>query len=293
VRGSARLIGRALLFIEQRDAHGEAMTDTDRTDMDGIDLKAAAARVEMLTRAVRFTTYASRMEAQGYFPEFSLDEIGDANQEANPINPRDATEKGRLPVIDKVEAVRFLNLLDPGATYFSSQTFDDDKGRKDERLARVIHGTLDDCWNELTALNDRGAGIFVTVNATDGRGRTAKNVVRVRALFVDLDGAPLDPITQDQRTPHIIIESSPEKFHVYWLVDKVGLGQFEGCQKALAKKFGGDPSVHDLPRVMRVPGFVHRKAEPFATRIVQVTKRAPYTLADFADIIRSQSIHEL
>src|SRR5262245_53266826 len=192
----------------------------------------------------------------------------------------------RLPIVDRAEAERFLNSVDPGPTGFTFQTFDDNQERNDKKLARVIHATMSDCWNELVSLNDKGAGVFVTICETDGQGRKAQNVVRVRALFVDLDGAPLDPVMRDPRTPHIDVESSPGKFHTYWLVTGIGLDEFEGFQKALAEKFGGDPSVHDLPRVMRLPGFVHRKSTtPFAVRIMQANERTPYTVADFVDIV--------
>src|SRR3546814_12207969 len=32
--------------------------------------------------------------------------------------------------------------------------------------------------------------------------------------------------------------------------------------------FAGDPKVHDKPRVMRLPGFLHRKSVPFLSRLV-------------------------
>jgi RepB DNA-primase from phage plasmid/Family of unknown function (DUF5906) len=184
---------------------------------------------------------------------------------------------------DTAEAARFLSLLDPGATYFTFQTFDDNKERKDKRFARIVHGTLDKCWNELVALNDRGAGVFVTVNETDGKGRTAENIERVRALFNDLDGAPLDPVMQSEQKPHVVVESSPKKYHAYRFTSGVKLDQFSNLQKALAKQFGGDKSVHDLPRVMRLPGFVHRKSEPFLVQIIHTSDHPPFTAADFAE----------
>jgi hypothetical protein len=42
---------------------------------------------------------------------------------------------------DRDEAERFLIALDPCATYFSFQTFDDDASRKDD-LAYILHGSL-------------------------------------------------------------------------------------------------------------------------------------------------------
>lgn len=83
--------------------------------------------------------------------------------------------------------------LDSDATFFTFQTFDDDSDRKDPKLVQVLNGTLEKHLPTLAELNRKGAGIFVTINETDGEGRKAENIVRVRHLFVDLDGAPLEP----------------------------------------------------------------------------------------------------
>src|SRR5208283_4699107 len=120
---------------------------------------------------------------------------------------------------------------------------------------------------ELTRLNGQGAGIFIMVNAGDLKGRTQENVVSVRAVFVDLDGSPLQPVKDAPFKPHIVVESSPGRYHAYWMVSDCPLEQFTLIQKALARKFNGDPKVNDLCRVLRLPGFYHRKAEPFMTRI--------------------------
>src|SRR5437879_6219503 len=81
------------------------------------------------------------------------------------------------------EAERFLACLDPKATTFTFQTFDDDKDRKDPKLVSVLHGTLAELWDTLVRFNEQGAGIFVTANETDGKGRSGENIVRVRAVF--------------------------------------------------------------------------------------------------------------
>src|SRR5262245_51524972 len=77
---------------------------------------------------------------------------------------------------DKAMAKEFLTGLDPTTDRFTFQTFDDNKDRKSPKLARILHGTLDECFAELVRLNNLGAGIFVTVNATDFRGRSTKNI---------------------------------------------------------------------------------------------------------------------
>ncbi|MBI5785190.1 MAG: DUF3987 domain-containing protein [Rhodocyclales bacterium] len=177
--------------------------------------------------------------------------------------------------IDLNEAQRFLTLLRE-AEACTFQTFDDGGARAD--LARVLHGDIEQHGAQLAALNERGAGVFMMVNFGDGKGRSAANVTGVCAVFVDLDGAPLEPVLAAGLEPHALIESSPGRYHVYWLVADCALSAFTPIQAALATRFGGDTKVKDLPRVMRLPGFLHRKGEPFQTRILQLREVLPYTL---------------
>jgi Mrp family chromosome partitioning ATPase len=181
------------------------------------------------------------------------------------------------------EAERFLAALDPETSVFTFQTFDDDQKRKNPKLVRVLHGALAEHATELRRLNDLGAGIFVTVNRTDGKGRKAANIVAVRAVYADLDGAPLEPVLASDVQPHIVTETSPGRWHAFWRVADLPLDQFTSVQKTLIERFGSDPAVSDLPRVMRLPGFVHCKTKdaPFVSRIERVRDGAPFTAADF------------
>lgn len=162
-----------------------------------------------------------------------------------------------MPAIEV--ATRFLQLLDPHGT-FAFATFDD-RG-EDKSMSRRLHGTLSEHLADLSALNSCGAGVFVTVNATDGDGWRAANVTKIRAVFVDLDGAPLEPVESWEFPPHLIVESSPGRWHAYWLIEELNTDEFRTIQQALAARFGGDRSVCDLGRVMRLPGFFHCKGDP-------------------------------
>ena len=171
------------------------------------------------------------------------------------------------------EADKFLRMLDPQGV-FTFQTLDDDKKRKDPRLARVMHGTLAQHADKLGNFQRQGGGVFVMVNRGDGvvhpgkkTCRVTANVVAVRSLFADLDGEPLEPVLAALQ-PDIVIESSPARWHCYWLVGDCPMQDFRLRQLQIAAKFGGDPSVSDLPRVMRLPGFLHQKGAPFMTRII-------------------------
>ena len=214
------------------------------------------------------------------------------------------------------EAERFLRLLDPDEDRFTFQTFDDDVERRDTRakelakvnaeraakglkprkkhdpFAGIYHGTLEENWKTLYRLNNEGAGIYITVNATDFKGRSEENIQRVRALFNDLDGVPLEPILKSKHPPHIVVKSSPEHFHPYRLVKDIPLDQFKPLQDRLRAEFGGDV-MNDLPRVLRLPGFIHRKHRdvPSLVRIISTPYQGPqYTLKDFEIEVKQEDV---
>ena len=173
-------------------------------------------------------------------------------------------------------AREFLKIYDPTTDIFTFQTFDDNKERDDKRLARIFHGTIDQHFAALSGLNLRGAAVCFMANKGDGKGRKNENVLEVRSLFVDLDKntevgmAKIEALPEDER-PHIIVESSPHRFHAYWLLDPgFPLGSFVLALQQLAARFGGDVNICRLPQVMRLPGFYnHKHGQPFMTRVVR------------------------
>lgn len=184
------------------------------------------------------------------------------------------------------EARRFLAMLAPdGDVVF--QTFDDDEERRDadpgtsKKLAWTTRK-----FDALASMNDKRAGVFMTVNRVDGDRRKADRVVGVRALFADFDGTDLPHAWG--LDPSILVNTSPGKFHAYWMVDgDFPREEFSAAQRAIASHFGTDPVVIDLPRVMRLPGFWHRKGEPYQTRIVEASgvRYAVETLREWVDRI--------
>ena len=180
------------------------------------------------------------------------------------------------------EARKFLTLLAPDEK-FTFQTFEDNQDRKEPGLNSVRHGTLDQNFDHLVQYSEKGAGVFVVINKTDLRGRTKNNVEKVRSCFCDLDGVPIEPVLIHQLEPSILVESSEGRWHTYYIARDVPLGAFTELQHAIADAFDGDRACCDLPRVMRLPGFLHQKvkngirSEPFMTRIEQSHKDLVYT----------------
>lgn len=179
------------------------------------------------------------------------------------------------------DTFKFLSALDPQATTWTFQTFDDG-GDKRPKLAATRHGPLEQHAHWLAAQNAQGAGVFVTINETDGQGRKASNVTRVRAVFADFDAPEPDTMARlqaDPLPPSIIVESSAGKWHAYWLADGLELADFKPLQQRIAGHWGSDPAVCDLSRVMRLPGFQHLKGEPQPVTLVEVSGER-YSAAD-------------
>jgi hypothetical protein len=174
---------------------------------------------------------------------------------------------------DLAAAQRFLDALggSPNFTYMALA----EGAKKGTGAPLVLHGTLEQYGAKLVDLNRRGYGVFVMVNEGDMRGRKAENVVKVRRHFVDLDGVPVEPVLECAAPPCILVCTSPDRYHAYWPDYGCPLGAFKQRQQALAAKFGGDTTVCDLPRVMRLPGFFHLKTMmPFLVKMIDVAGTA-------------------
>lgn len=123
----------------------------------------------------------------------------------------------RARALDAVpdDADTFLRILGDRHTF---QTFGEGTANGKRELSCILHGTLAEHRATLGSLNARGAAVCVMVNAGDCNGRDAANVQSVRALFVDLDGAPLEPVKAAPLPAHCIVESSPNRWHAYWRI---------------------------------------------------------------------------
>ena len=170
----------------------------------------------------------------------------------------------------------FLAGLDPEANRFTFQFFSD-SGRGSPK---ILHGTLDDVWPTVLKLNtpQQGAGVFVTIAETDLKGRRNENIVRSRGLFADADNKEqVERCTQALKacgvTPSMIVKSG-RGYHFYFCADDIPRDQFSALQKSLIEKLGTDAAVHDLPRVMRLPGTLHLK-NPAQPRLVKLYPTEP------------------
>jgi hypothetical protein len=162
------------------------------------------------------------------------------------------------------QAERFLSLIDPDETTWHFRAI---VPKEDERPDLYTDGVAVctpfsnmTSLSRLRRLNASGCGAYVVINAG---GNKASDITRVRALWVDFDKADDGHLSRLSTLvpfePSIIVESSPGKHHAYWLVEDVPLDKFKDAQLKLIALLGSDKAINDLPRVMRMPGFIHTK----------------------------------
>lgn len=106
-------------------------------------------------------------------------------------------------------------------------------------------------------------------------GGASSDVALARCLFVDFDGG----VTPEQATakahaaglpsPTVVV-SSGHGTHLYWRLEEpiTDMAAFTNHQKALIQMLGTDGCIHDPPRIMRLPGFMNRKAEPVPCALI-------------------------
>lgn len=132
--------------------------------------------------------------------------------------------------------------------------------------AHNYRGTLGEILPTLTAYNNDGYGIFCNINAMDGGGRDLQNVAYIRAHVVDLDNTLTAQANYERAAAagaSFAVQSSAGKFHIYWKMQPyTGNDFYSLMQRKLNQLYDGDRSIIDATRVMRVPGFIHRKGEP-------------------------------
>lgn len=168
----------------------------------------------------------------------------------------------------------YLGCLQPG---YESHVFYWSAAHPDGRRVQT-YATLEEILPRLVSRNDEGFGIFTTINAMTPRftgglaRRTKADVAAVRAVMLDWD-RPNEKMPKPPIEPSMYVETSPGKWHLYWCVDDMALDQFEVAQRGIVQFFGGDRSVVDLPREVRVPGFDHTKGTPVPVKLAKCRGR--------------------
>lgn len=167
------------------------------------------------------------------------------------------------------------------------QTFADYEGARVQ--ADIRSGPLAKLEPWARAENERGAGIYATVNETDGTWRNASTITRVRAYYCDLDGLTSEAHKAQRaydlltsRPPPSAIVRSGGGLHAYWYAvpgEPLDPERYKRVNMGLIAAFHGCPRTKDIARVLRLPGFCHLKDpdRPYLVEVLYEDLSALYT----------------
>lgn len=117
--------------------------------------------------------------------------------------------------------------------------------------------------------NARHYGVYVSVNAiaSGSRTRTRAAVAAIRHLFLDVDDdapAVVGAVEARSDLPPLsyILESSPNRAHLFWRVTEFTADAAEAVQKDLARELRTDPAATPCTQTTRLPGFLNHKYRP-------------------------------
>lgn len=187
------------------------------------------------------------------------------------------------------EAQRFLTLLDESVSFHTFQTFDDNRDRKNPAYVKLEHGDLESKLPMLEELNGKGAGVYISVQEMDGTGRKISCVKSIRAVFQEDDGDGKDLPLE----PHIVVNTSPGKYHRYLLVEGLSTDDFNAVMETLVVSYGSDRNAMDLARVLRLPGFNnHKYGDPYPVSIIHESGKQPYSRDEILAAFKIEKIEK-
>jgi hypothetical protein len=190
----------------------------------------------------------------------------------------------------------FVNLINGGNDHVENFRVINDRDAAASGIN--ISGHIEDILPQSIEKNTQGYGVFMSINALDGRGFKLENISYIRAHMADLDNVHTSHdgymrACASPCPPHAAVETSPNKYHLYWLTEPyVGNEAYSLIQRKLAQLYDGDKSIVDATRVMRMPGFYHCKGEPHLATCWQIHNGPRYTYQQLADSLAAVNVIE-
>lgn len=149
---------------------------------------------------------------------------------------------------------------------------------------------------DLTAWNERGYGIFWTVNEFGG-ARRIENLVRIVAWAIDMDegtkAQQAKKLEESPLVPSMVVETK-RGFQAYWNARDGRPEHWNAIVlDRLVHHFGADKNARDLARILRVPGYLHMKnpSEPFMVRTVH-TQMVSYSERQIVEAFEAAPVAE-
>jgi hypothetical protein len=214
------------------------------------------------------------------------------------------TIDGAFPTIDLQDSQRFLGRLP-----FDGQFLEIRVVVPDAHCAQQFFcTTVADAIEVIEARNGR-ANVYVGACPRSQRSGTREDVSIVLAVWADLDFHQIDPVDRERAErvarerlsqfpfPPTVVVFTGNGIQAWWffhspirISDDCAPERFEAINRGIAKVLGGD-AVHDLARVLRVPGTTNlpdakkraRGCVPVVARLL-LADGPTYSPEDFRDL---------
>jgi len=130
-----------------------------------------------------------------------------------------------------------------------------------------FHCSYEEALPKLQERQQFNWGVYFTVNELDrsldpDRKRTKRMLKSIRSVYCEFDGGPSEPIPEWPIKPSIVVQTSPGKYHFYWLTKTDKIKEWDGVQQRIVNDYGGDKQAKDVTRFLRIPDFLHCKKDP-------------------------------
>lgn len=157
----------------------------------------------------------------------------------------------------------------------------------------------------ITLLQEKNSDheIYFMVNEGDGilsekksACHSTDNVISLSAIFLDAELSSSNPLPAIEEfcaqldLPYsICVESSPNRYHIYWLLAETpatpqNIHKWKQIQSLLHSKFSIDRTMTDIPQVLRIPEFTNiKKSCPVTLKHLSQTR---YSLDDIYQTIK-------
>lgn len=166
---------------------------------------------------------------------------------------------------------------------------------------------------ELQYCNNAGCELYFMINEGDGKPAEGsdnlncgkrKNVINLNTLVIDTDEGDieklLEKLVEIKLLPHYIINSSKDKYHLYFLLEKEpatgdNICYWEALIRYLAKLVPElDQTMDQTNQVLRIPGFYNLKYDtPLKITFNKQLKHEKYKLKELYDRLGASKYYDL
>ena len=153
----------------------------------------------------------------------------------------------------------------------------DEETKTQQRIWNAKKAASKEVQKWLKYSNTHGFDIYIGMNPLQpgSRTRSKEDIQEVRRVYLDLDEdgpSKLKEVLEDGFSGKLpsasyIINTSPDRYQLIWNVKPASFtpSEAESLMRGLATRYGGDRSVTDVSRVLRLPGFKHRGKNTWIT----------------------------